>query len=85
MENIQAKDGWAVADKIDQFFNEVGDAGDDDYGLPANSHPRHIPTRWECVMMIRECDTVIYNYDDDLGSSTGGGGRPRSRREDKKS
>ena len=33
----------------------------------------------------RECDTVIYNYDDDLGSSTGGGGRPRSRREDKKS
>ena len=39
MENIQAKDGWAVADKIDQFFNEVGDAGDDDYGLPANSHP----------------------------------------------
>ena len=46
---------------------------------------RHIPTRWECVMMIRECDTVIYNYDDDLGSSTGGGGRPRSRREDKKS
>ena len=39
MENIQAKDGWAVADKIDQFFNEVGDAADDDYGLPANSHP----------------------------------------------
>ena len=36
MENIQAKDGWAVADKIDQFFNEVGD---DDYGFPANSHP----------------------------------------------
>ena len=30
MENIQAKDGWAVADKIDQFFNEVGD---DDYGF----------------------------------------------------
>ena len=22
-EVIQAKDGWAVADKIDQFFNEV--------------------------------------------------------------
>ena len=36
MENIQAKDGWAVADKIDQFFNEVGDYN---YGLPANSHP----------------------------------------------